>query len=269
MSISDHLQGRMSFLQLLRIQGDVIHALMLRDIKTRFFGSAWGYLLALAWPVAHIIIILLINTAAGRMVPYGESSALWFATGMIPFAAFQYMSRFIMLGIVLNRPLLIFPHVKIMDILLARAIVEILSAGAVIIIMIVIFMFFDIDFMPSHIAEAAYALGAAFMLGLGMGVISAIIAQAFPAWITIYSLLTIVFWIISGVMFVPDNLPESLRYPLSFNPVMQIVSWFRSAYYDDYGQSTIDKPYVVGYALITLALGLIIERLVRGRLLQG
>ncbi|MFX9089412.1 hypothetical protein ABTN55_19875, partial [Acinetobacter baumannii] len=90
------------------------------------------------------IIVLVVNVVAGRLVPYGDSAVLWFATGMIPFAAFQYTSRFIMLGIVNNKPLVVFPRVKIMDILLARAIVEVLSAGAVILIMVGIFIFLGI-----------------------------------------------------------------------------------------------------------------------------
>lgn len=264
-----HSKEHESFFHLAKLQWQVLHALMLRDIKTRFFGSAWGFLISIAWPVTHIIIVLIINTLAGRLVPYGESAALWFATGMIPFAAFQYMSRFIMLGIINNKPLVVFPRVKIMDILLARAIVEVLSAGCVIIIMAVIFAFIGIDFIPPHITEAAYALGAAFLLGLGAGVISAVITQAWPVWALIYSLFMIVLWILSGVLFVPDSLPGNLRYYASFNPVLQIVLWFRAGYYDDYGYVSLDRPYVIGFSLVILAVGLILERLVRGRLLQG
>lgn len=261
--------GRLSFAELLHSQWRVIHALMLRDVKTRFFGSAWGFLISIAWPVMHILIILVINTVVGRQVPYGDSAALWFATGMIPFAAFTYMSRFIMMGIVQNKPLVVFPRVKIMDILLARAIVEILSAGAVIIIMIIIFLFMDIDFIPARLTEAAYALGAAFLLGLGTGVINAIVAQAWPVWVIIFNLSMIILWILSGVLFVPDNLPEQARYYIAFNPVVHIVSWFRLAYYDDYGSLTLNKYYVLGFGFISLAFGLTLERLVRGRLLQG
>jgi capsular polysaccharide transport system permease protein len=264
-----HSKERESIGHLAKLQWQVLHALMLRDIKTRFFGSAWGMLISIAWPVAHIIIVLVVNVVAGRLVPYGDSAVLWFATGMIPFAAFQYTSRFIMLGIVNNKPLVVFPRVKIMDILLARAIVEVLSAGAVILIMVGIFIFLGIDFVPTHITDAAFALGAALLLGLGAGVISAVIAQAWPIWVMIYSLSMIVFWLISGVLFVPDNLPEVVRYYASFNPILQIVLWFRSGYYDDYGYVSIDRPYTIGFALVILAVGLVLERFVRGRLLQG
>ncbi|WP_157775290.1 ABC transporter permease [Hartmannibacter diazotrophicus] len=244
-------------------------ALILRDIKTRFFGSAWGYLLAVAWPLTHIAALMTIHTLAGRLPPYGDSGALWFATGIVPFMAFAYMSRMIMFGPVLNRPLLIFPTVKIMDILLARAIVETLSAGIVVIILAIYFTAAGVDFMPYDVPQAFFALGTAMLLGLGFGVINSVIAQAVPMWVTGYSLSIIIYWIASGVFFIPDNLPELARYILSFNPILQAVTWMRSAYYEGYGSLTLDKSYAVGVGVATLFFGLMLERFARGRLLQG
>src|SRR5579863_1714090 len=96
-----------------RAQGRLLLALMLRDIKTRFGGSEWGFILAIAWPLSHIGVLILFNGAMGRTAPYGESAALWYATGVVPFMAFSYMSRWIMMGIALNKPLLTFPIVKV------------------------------------------------------------------------------------------------------------------------------------------------------------
>jgi capsular polysaccharide transport system permease protein len=253
-------------LEMLRAQSRILHALMLRDIKTRFFGSEFGFLIAVAWPLSHILILLLINTGLGRVAPYGDSPALWFATGIIPFMAFNYMSRFIMMGIVLNRPLLSFPVVKITDILFARAIVEILSAGLVVIIVLSIFWIMGIDFVPASIAQASLALLAMMLLGLGFGIVNGIIAAAIPFWLTGYALTMILFWISSGILFVPDALPEAFRFPLSYLPYLQGVEWVRSAYYEGYGSNILDKSYVVTFGAVTFFIGLLFERLVRGKL---
>ena len=96
--------------EMLKAQWRVIVALMLHDIRSRMGGSAIGFfVMGICWPLSHIVILLIINAGLGRAAPYGESAALWYATGIVPFMAFQYMSRFIMLGIVLKRPLLSFP----------------------------------------------------------------------------------------------------------------------------------------------------------------
>jgi capsular polysaccharide transport system permease protein len=255
--------------ELVAVQWRVLVALMLRDIKTRFGGSEWGFLIAIAWPLSHIVLLLLINAGAGRVAPYGDSAALWFATGIVPFMAFSYMSRFIMYGIVLNRPLLLFPRVKITDILFARALVEVLNAGCVVLILAVIFWAYGINFMPRNPAEACFALGASMLLGLGAGVINAIVAAAFPIWATGYSLFMILLWFTSGVFYVASALPEALRYPLSFNPIVHGVEWMRSAYYEGYSGAFLDKAYLIWFALVLLAAGLSLERIVRGKLLQG
>jgi capsular polysaccharide transport system permease protein len=254
--------------EMLKAQGRILHALMLRDIKTRFFGNEFGFLIALGWPLSHILILLLINAGLGRVAPYGDSAALWFATGIIPFMAFNYMARFIMMGVVLNRPLLSFPVVKIADILFARAIIEFLSAGLVVVIVLTIFWVIGIDFMPADIVQASLALLAMMLLGLGFGVINGIIAAAIPFWITGFMLSMVVFWLSSGILYVPDALPESVRAPLSYLPYLQGVEWMRSAYYEGYGSGILDKTYLVTFGAVALVIGLLCERLVRGKLRQ-
>lgn len=244
-------------------------ALILRDIKTRFFGSSWGFLVAVAWPLTHIAILLALNTIAGRLPPYGDSAALWFATGIVPFMAFSYMSRFIMLGLLLNRPLLVFPTIKLTDILLARAIVEVLSAGIVILLLIMYFALEGIDFMPFDTVAAYRALGAAMLLGVGFGFVNAVIAQAAVLWATGYSLFMIILWMASGILFIPDNLPPLARDILYYNPVLQVVSATRAAFYEGYASLTLDYGYLFGSAFVSLFLGLLLERFARGRLLQG
>ena len=75
---------------MLKAQWRILVALMLRDIKTRLGGNEFGFLaMAVGWPLSHILILIIINTGLGRAAPYGDSAALWFATGVIPFLAFN------------------------------------------------------------------------------------------------------------------------------------------------------------------------------------
>lgn len=267
-TIQKNWEVKQSLFDLMKVQGRVIVALMLRDLKTRFFGSEFGYIIAVAWPLSHIFILIFVYTAAGRVAPYGESPALWFATGVVPYIAFSYTARFTMLGIVTNKPLLTFPVVKVIDILIARALMEVLNVGLVIAAVILIFWLLDIDFVPLDATEAFFALGACMLLGLGVGIINGIIAAAIPIWVTGFALLLLFLWVTSGVLFVPSQLPETLRYPLSFNPITQGMEWMRSAYYPGYGAGFIDKPYLIAHGLLWACGGFLLERAVRGKLLH-
>jgi capsular polysaccharide transport system permease protein len=251
---------------MLKAQGRILHALMLRNIKSRLGGNEFGFLvMGVAWPLSHILVLLVINTLLGRAAPYGDSAALWFATGVVPFMAFQYMSRFMTLGVVLNRPLLSFPVVKVTDIVFASAIVEVLNAGLVVLIVCAIFWAFGIDFMPPDVVQAGLALLAMMLLGLGYGVFTAIISAAVPGAMMFFLVIQIVLWVSSGILFVPDALPEVARTPLSYLPYLQGVEWMRSAYYEGYGALVLDKPYMISFAIVLLFVGLALERLLRGK----
>jgi capsular polysaccharide transport system permease protein len=259
----------LSRFQMMKAQSRIIVALMLHDIRSRMGGNALGFLMmGVGWPLSHILLLILINSLIGRAAPFGESAALWFATGVVPFMAFSYMSRFIALGLLLNRPLLYFPVVKITDIVFARAIVELLNAGLVIIILAVLLWAFGIDAIPVDVVQASLALLSMMLLGVGFGVINAIVVRAFPLWFTGYTLLMMVFWIVSGVLFVPSALPAAVRMPLSYLPTLQGVVWMRAAYFVGYGSDILDKTYLVGFGAASLCFGLVLERILRGKLLQ-
>ncbi len=264
------LTGRpsLNLRELLQAQWRVLLALMLRDIKTRFAGGYWGFVLMILWPLSHSFILVLISLFTGRAAPFGESATLWFATGTVPAIAFMYMARFTMMGIMMNRPLMGFPIVKVTDILFARAILEILCAALVVILTMMILFFMGVDFVPLDAVEACSALGSAMLLGFGFGILNAILAGAFHGWIFGYILLQIGMWMASGVMFVPEALPEAARYWLSFNPLLHCVLWMRAAYYEGYGTTMLDRFYVIEWGLASIAVGLLLERLIRGKLMH-
>jgi capsular polysaccharide transport system permease protein len=250
-----------------RRQSRVLLALMLRYIRTRFFGSGLGYLVAIGWPLSHILIIVAIYATLGRAAPYGDSIVLFIATGTVPFMIFSYLSRFMMISIIYARPLLAFPEVKVLDILIASALLEILTACCVTFIFIILAWAFGIDIVPRDLVQATYAFGAAVLLGFGFGMLNGVMVLAVPMWFTGYALLMIAMWISAGVFFVPDALPHTIREILAYQPVLQVIEWTRSAYYEGYGGLVLDRRYIIGTGLVTVFLGFLLERVMRGHLL--
>lgn len=251
---------------MLRNQFNILVAMMLRNMRTRFFGTGLGFLISIGWPLAHVGLLLLFNAVIDRAAPYGESLVLFFVTGLVPFMAFNYMARFIMISVIHTRPLLAFPAVKITDLLFGGACLEVFASCWSIAILALILTAFGIDILPHNPAQAAYAMGSSFLLGFGYGVISGLIGLAFPMWITGSTLAAIVLYLMSGIFYVVDTQPAIVRYYLSFNPLLQDIQWMRSAYYDGYGPE-LDKVYAVSCAVVLLFASLVIERLFRGRFL--
>jgi capsular polysaccharide transport system permease protein len=204
---------------------------------------------------------------AARAAPYGDSILLFIGTGTVPFMSFSYLSRFMMIAVLITRPLLAFPQVKILDVLLASALLETMAACLVTIIMIVIAWFVGIDFMPKDIVQAALAFGAALLLGLGFGLVNGVLALAVKFWAVVVAVEIMLLWLTSGVVIVPDALPGAARNVLAYNPVLHVVEWMRSAYYEGYGGLILDRGYVIGFGMGAVFLGLLLERAMRGYLL--
>ena len=253
-------------LQILRAQKNVLAALILRDIKTRF-GSAPGFLIAIGWPLSHILCLVAINVSLGRLAPYGESAILWFSVSMTPFMIVSYTSRFMMIGLVMNRPLLIFPNISVFDILISRVLIEIIVAACVVASLVIILASLDVDFAPMDLTMAASALAGSLLLGVGLGILNAIIAMILPQWMTVYSLGIVLLWITSGVYLIPASLDSKIQGYLYFHPFMHCAEWMREAYFTSYHSALLDKYYLVGCGLWSVSAGLILERLLRGRVL--
>ena len=260
---------RTSFLQALSQKRHVMTAVMLRDMRTRFFNHGLGFLIVALWPLAHMLILLAIYTVVGRKTPFGESLNVFFATGLIPTLAFMYVSRFMSLSLILNRPMLSFPVVTVVDIMTARAVLEIIAAYLTLIFMFAILLALGDDPIPFDVEQAVYAYLATLLLSVGAGSLAGVIVMFSPFFATIYALTMILVYIGSGTLFVISDLPDVISGPLAWNPVVHSVEWMRTAYYPTYSDKILDKGYLLGCGLTSLCLGLLLERTLRWKMLEG
>lgn len=237
----------------------VLRALMLRDMRTRFGGSHIGYAIVVLWPVVHIFMLVAIYVLRKIPSPMSMSTTLFIATGAVPALMFQYVSREVMKAVVMNRPLTYYPQVKLIDVLFARIIVEIVTGFLGLMIVFAILYAIGVDPMPLNPFVAMTGYIAAILLGIGIGTINVGIIAFFPGWLMGYALFSIILYLSSGVMFLPNMFPDEIYQYLRYNPVVQIIEWVRLAYEPQMGFQ-IDYLYVLLWAFGTLTLGLLMER---------
>ena len=242
---------------------NVIYALMMHDIKNRFFGSGLGQIVLVLWPFVHIVVLLTIYVVTKRPNPYGTSLIQYSAVSLFPFICFNYVSRWIVFSAVTNRSFLQYPIIRPLDLLIARALLEIVSITLVGILLIITVFALGNDVIPASPDQAVYAVCATIFLAIGIGFLNAIIAFIIPIWNLVMVLIIILMYLSSGIIFLVSTLPEQLRYWLSFNPLLHCVEWMRSAYFTDYPTTVLDRAYVLEFSLVSLTLALILERLLR------
>jgi len=255
-------------LNALTAQKRVIGALVLRDLRTRFGRTIFGAILIVAWPLSHLLTLTIVYSLARRMIPIGTDVTVFVATGVIPYILCLYPSRMIMLALQSNKQLLAFPVIKSVDIVVARAIVEITAAFWVVTIYFLMLTALDLPIWPQRPEDAMAAVLATIYLAFSLGMLSALMYALMRAWLGVHILIVIIMYISSGLFFVPSTLPQKFQDIIWFNPLMHSVEWLRSAYYDGYGYGLLDRGYLLGFATVVLFLALALERLVRGRYLQ-
>ena len=250
-------------------QTHVFHALILHDIKSRFFGNGLGYVFTILWPAAHLALIVILYAMTGRGGGYGTSTLLFVATGVLPYICWNYISRFCMLSIVMNKSALNYPIINALDIILARIFLELVTCTIITLVLLALLTLGGINVVPMQPAAAAEGLLSSVLLGVGFGILNATIVMILPLWMIGYVLILIVFWITSGVVINPELLPQQIGDWLAWNPLLHCIEWIRSGYYPDYPTRLLSKSYVLEVGFGSLALGLLMQRTLKRFTLKG
>lgn len=244
--------------QLVTRYKDVIYALIMHDIKNRFFGNGLGQLVMIVWPAVHIAVILTIYLVMGRVIPFGKSPIIYCISGVMPFIVWSYASRWIVFAALQNKPFLNYPIIRPLDIFLARSALELVGSIAMTGLVLLVVAFLGADVMPVSPIDAFCGFLVSYLMAFGFGLTFGALCMLTPFVGMMYTVLIIIAYASSGILFVASNIPEKYRYILSFNPILQLVEWMRSAYYPDYPLYVIDKGYTLAVALSLITSGFVL-----------
>jgi capsular polysaccharide transport system permease protein len=261
-------QHKVSTAIALRRMINVMHAVILRDIRSRYFNHGLGFLIQPLMPVAHMLFLLVIYQVTGRQAVYGDDLFLFFATGLVPSLTFMYISRFMAVSIVMNKGMLAFPAVHLLDIVLARSAIEFFGMVISIAAIFVILVASGSNPYPINPSDAVIAMALTALLSIGVGIIASVISAIFPFFAMVYGLSMIVVYLSAGGPIYLHIFPEQVLYIASFNPVFQAVEWIRAAYYLGYPTQWLDKFYLVAWAFLSLLVGLLMERTLKRAILS-
>ncbi len=251
------------------LQIRVIWALLLREVRTRFGESRFGYLWVLMELIIHIgfLAVVFQFTMHGKP-PIGDSFFFFYFTGLIPYLLFTHTVSHVSYAILQNQPLLQLPMVTNIDAILARGILELITEVLVMLLFIGGFIFFDVEAIPHNLGAAAGSIFAAWLCGLGIGVINAVINVYSHAYHHVFSAVTRLLYFCSGIFYVPALMPEGVRDLFTWNPLFHCVDWFRTSFFYTYEPRWLDPSYPIIFGFVTLALGLSLEAALRKSLRQ-
>ncbi len=256
----------MSFLYGLVRQGEVVHAVLLRETRTRFGAYSLGYLWALIEPTLFISTFYVLFTVGERDAPYGMSLFGFLATGVVPYLLFSSSVNRVAEAINGNKALLFYPHVQPLDLVIARALLEVATFGGVFLLLMSVGALAG---MPVAVDEPLYVVAGftlASLLGTGLGMIFCALGQVNKSVERVRGPFIRPFFWTSGIFFVADSLPDIAKAAFWFNPVLHAIELVRDGWYGAYSSNFATPSYALAVALGLGAVGLTLERVVRRRI---
>lgn len=256
MTLSTGLQGQLQ----------VIHALVLRESRTRYGAHQLGYIWALLEPLFWVVTFYGLFYFSSRALPYGMNIVGFITTGIIPFLLFRETLNASLNAIQANKALLFYPQVRPLDLTIARSSLEAVTLTTVFAIIMgansVHLGALNID-SPLSIM---LGLLLASLLGASMGIFFSALSVYSNLVNRIIPLLMRPLFFISGLFFTANELPTQAREILMWNPVLHIVELVRDGWYNTYHAHYLDISYPLIWILGFAYAGLVLERLARRRL---
>ena len=232
-------------------------ALILREMSTSYGRSPGGYLWAVLEPLAGLTLMSMVFAMLLRKPILGNNFMYFYASGVLTFQLYTQLSSTLASSIRFSRPLLEYPAVSFMDAMLAR-----LSLNAITHLLVMFLVIGGIvvayALSPMINWDAVFlALSMAMALAIGVGTLNCYLISAYPLWERIWAVLNRPLFVISGVFFLPEQLPEPLRGYLMYNPLIHIIGEMRRGMFATYDPVDVDPVYVFSVSMVLTIFGLL------------
>ncbi len=250
----------------LLVQIQVVHALVLRETRTRFGQSRLGYLWAVLEPLLFIGTFVLVYRVVGRSAPDRMNIVPFLATGFMPYLLFRETSSRAMHAIEANRGLLFYPQVRPLDLVLARTALEIATNVLAFALIMAAYSAYSAEFEVSDPLQVLVGLGLSAGIGATLGLVLCA-SSVFSSTVERLHgpLVRPLFWF-SGLMYPTGHLPLRYRNVLTYNPIVHAVELTRAGYFRGYRADHVGIAYPMIWIVVLAFAGLLLERVARRRL---
>ncbi|MDO9501766.1 ABC transporter permease [Falsiroseomonas sp.] len=249
----------------LRVQGRVIHALLLRELQTRFGRGHLGFLWLFLEPLILATVIGGLKSLIGRGGMGNVPPFLFVVVGYAPYFAFRAIINRSTTAFQANMTLMYHRQVRLLDIMLAR---NLLEMGAVTCVLIIVLAgtSWITGFAPHDLPTMVFALLLLFAFANGLALLVAAGCARWEVLDRIVHPLTYISLPFSGALFALHYMPRQWREALLWNPQANIHEMLRDGMFGDQIPAYYDVYYVLAWVVIVNLLGIAAVRAVRARL---
>jgi ABC-type polysaccharide/polyol phosphate export permease len=245
-----------SFLQCLGIQRRALHALLMRELITRFGRENLGVLWLIGEPMIFTLGVATLWAAAGLHRESPIPIVAFAVTGYSSVLMWRNATTRSGAALMQNKSLLFHRHVRVIDIFLARIAIELGGATASFIVLSLFFIFIGwmpvpadpLQVMLGWIMLAWFGTSLALLIGAGTAFSDIVERLWHPAAYLLFPL--------SGAAFMVDWLPPAMQRGVLWLPMVHGVEMLREGYFGNVVPTHYDAAYLAQCCLVLTLAGL-------------
>lgn len=244
----------------LKVMGAAFHALLMRELQTRFGGYRLGYLWAPLEVFFQVVILLVIfGVVIEKLVP-GMDYSLFLVAGMIPFRMFQRIATRALGAVEANKGLLMYRSIKHIDVIIARSFLELVIYFFTSILLLLGLAFFDIYASLENLHIVLFCWITLFIFSFGVALIMMVIGYYGGEISKVIAILFTILYFASGIIYPIHIIPEPYFSYLLYNPFIHNIELIRHAFAPSYPADHIDIWYFLKWMFVVNFLGLLLYK---------
>ncbi|MGF6381303.1 capsular polysaccharide transport system permease protein [Paraburkholderia atlantica] len=247
-------------LRAFHIQCRVVYALLMREILTRYGRHNIGFLWIFFEPMLFTLGVtgLWVATKAthGSNLPIVEFAVTGYSTVLL----WRNCANRCALAIEPNHSLLYHRNVRVIDLFLARVLLEVAGATMSFIMLTVLFVFIGIMKPPHNITLIISGWVYLAVLGLGLGFTVGSLSERSETVDRVWHTITYLMFPLSGALFMVEWLPPFAQKLVLLLPMVHGVEMVRSGYFGPLVKAHYGIGYMVTSSLALLLIGLALVR---------
>jgi capsular polysaccharide transport system permease protein len=244
----------------LAIQGRVMHALLMREVITRYGRQNLGVLWVFVEPMIFTLGVTALWTAAG--MNHGSSIPIvaFAVTGYSSVLLWRNCAGLSIGAIQSNIALLHHRNVRVIDAILVRCIIEITGVAASFSILSLLFIYFGWMNFPVDALQVFFGFFMLAWFGTALALVIAAATSFSHVVEKLWAPATYLLFPLSGAAFMADWLPPKFREIVLYLPMVHGVEILREGYFGNVVHTHYDVGYMAGICMVLTLFGLYLVR---------
>lgn len=243
-----------------RVQGDVIGALLLREIITRYGRHNLGFLWLVAEPMIFTLGIAVLWSSFGHLRSAGFSVIEFAVTGYSSVLLWRNCANRCVHAVEPNLSLLYHRNVRVLDIFLARCLLEIAGATCSLLVLTLVFTSLGLMQLPAQPLQVLAAWLLLAWLGLALGTLLGGLTARFDVVERLWHPASYLLFPLSGAVYMVEWLPAPWDARAPLLPMVSALELLRGGWFGPMAVVHAEVVVTVVFNLVVSVLALLVVR---------